>query len=157
MRPRVRGDINPTVVVSSRLSGMLKSLLLFKMSSIRACSSLPRACIEEKGSENRAQISVHIQHPHSPLDSVPAVFHWRRHTHPRSSVCFVQQCWPATGRLGGGIPWRDGTGCCHVTAAQRQSHHMSELLPALYLCYGAPCKHHAPSNPLINYHVLTLI
>lgn len=42
----------------------------------------PVSRIEERGSENRAQISVHIQHPHSLLDSVPAVFHWRRHTLP---------------------------------------------------------------------------
>lgn len=67
------------------------------------------------------------------------------------------KCLPATGHLGSGIPWRDGTGCCHVTGKKRQSHHMPKLLPSLYLRYGTPCKQQIPSNPLINYHVLTLI
>lgn len=74
-----------------------------------------------------------------------------------SAASFAQQCLPATGHLGMGIPWRDGTGCCHVIGKKRQSHHMPELLPSLYLFYGTPCKQQTPSNPLINYHVLTLI
>lgn len=74
-----------------------------------------------------------------------------------SAASFAQQCLTATGHLGIGIPWRDGTGCCHVIGKKRQSHHMPKLLPSLYLFYGTPCKQQTPSNPLINYHVLTLI
>lgn len=119
MRPRVRGDINPTVVVSSRLSGMLKPLLLFKMSSIRASSSLPRVRIEERGTENPAQISVHIQHPHSLLDSVPAVFHWRGHTLP-PLLCLPRAAVLASHRSSG--RWDSLAGwhrllSCHCSAA----------------------------------------
>lgn len=40
-----------------------------------------------------------------------------KNTLHQSTVSYVQQGLPATGRLGGGIPWRDGAGCCHVTGA----------------------------------------
>lgn len=165
-RPLFPGDINPTVVVSSRLSGMWKPLLSFqrRAGAHPETAALPCVCVRQRKRMYMNYISVYLTpfillHMLSlSTSSVPAVaFHRCKNRLFHSVLSWVQQCLPATGHLGSGIPWRDGTGCCHVTGKKRQSHHMPKLLPSLYLCYGTPCKQQIPSNPLINYHVLTLI
>ena len=165
-RPVFPSDINPTVVVSSRLSGMWKPLLSFKSSTGHHQFS---SYVYKRRREHRSSTYISV---YMTLSAFPNVAHaqpihfpypcrlplMKNHAPPLH--CFfraVQQCLLATGHLGIGIPWRDDTGCCHVIGEKRQSHHMPKLLASLHLCYGTPCKQQTPSNPVINYHVLTLI
>lgn len=126
--PESPSGTNPTVAVSSRL---LKPLLLLKRSPIEDSSSLffP-LCTREKG------VKIHPGAPralHSLLAGTAAVV-WE-------------------------VGFPGGMAQVAVMSPRRGASRAicPSFCPHFYLRCGAPCKHHAPSNPLINYHVLTLV